>query len=51
MVAQFRLAVVFRQIFRRYRDSEEENPRARTFDALADGLMDFTLELMEGHSD
>ena len=50
-VAQFRLAVVFRQIFRRFRDSGETNPRARTFDALADGLLDFTTDVMAGRAD
>lgn len=51
VVAQFRLAVVFRQIFRRYRDSEEGNPRVSAFDTLADGLMDFAVALMEGDFD
>jgi aminoglycoside phosphotransferase (APT) family kinase protein len=51
VVAQFRLAVVFRQIFRRFRDSGETNPRALTFDALADGLLDFTTDVMAGQVD
>lgn len=50
-VAQFRLAVVFRQIFRRFRDSGETNPRAVAFDALADGLLDVTREVMTGRAD
>ncbi len=51
VLAQFRLAVVFRQIFRRYRDSGETNARAADFDGLADGLMDFTTDIMAGRSD
>jgi aminoglycoside phosphotransferase (APT) family kinase protein len=51
VVAQFRLAVVFRQIFRRYRDSGEENSRAGAFDELADGLLSFTMDVMAGHAD
>ncbi|MDA1309569.1 MAG: phosphotransferase family protein, partial [Proteobacteria bacterium] len=51
VVAQFRLAVVFRQIFRRYRDSGEENPRAGAFDELADGLLNFTMDVMAGRAD
>jgi aminoglycoside phosphotransferase (APT) family kinase protein len=51
VVAQFRLAVVFRQIFRRFRDSGENNPRALTFDILADGLLDFTMDVMAGRAD
>lgn len=50
-VAQFRLAVVFRQIFRRFRDSGENNPRALTFDILADGLLDFTMDVIAGRAD
>ena len=50
-VAQFRLAVVFRQIFRRFRDSGENNPKALTFDTLADGLLDFTMDVMAGRAD
>lgn len=51
VVAQFRLAVVFRQIFRRFRDSGENNPRALTFDTLADGLLEFTRDVMAGRVD
>lgn len=51
VVAQFRLAVVFRQIFRRFRDSGENNPRALTFDTLADGLLAFTKDVMAGRVD
>lgn len=50
-VAQFRLAVVFRQIFRRFRDSGENNPRALTFDTLADDLLAFTRDVMAGRVD
>jgi aminoglycoside phosphotransferase (APT) family kinase protein len=50
-VAQFRLAVVFRQIFRRYRDSGEANPRAGAFDELAEGLLAVTREVMAGRTD
>ena len=48
VVAQFRLAVVFRQIFRRFRDSDENNPRALAFDTLADGLLEFSKDVMLG---
>ncbi|MDG2284184.1 MAG: phosphotransferase family protein [Alphaproteobacteria bacterium] len=51
VVAQFRLAVVFRQIFNRYRDSGEENPRAGAFDVLADGILDCTMDIMAGRVD
>jgi aminoglycoside phosphotransferase (APT) family kinase protein len=50
-VAQFRLAVVFRQIFRRFRDSGETNERALTFDVLAEDLLDFTMDVMAGRTD
>lgn len=51
VLAQFRLAVVFRQIFRRYRDSGEGNPKAVCFDDLADGLLEFSLDVASGHAD
>jgi aminoglycoside phosphotransferase (APT) family kinase protein len=50
-IAQFRLAVVFRQIFRRFRDSGEINVKAEKFDVLADNLLDFTLDVMAGWVD
>jgi aminoglycoside phosphotransferase (APT) family kinase protein len=50
-IAQFRLAVVFRQIFRRFRDSGETNVKAEKFDVLADDLLDFTLDVMAGRAD
>lgn len=49
--AQFRLAVVFRQIYRRHRDSGAGDPKAGGFDALADGLLDFALAVAEGGAD
>ena len=46
-VAQFRLAVVFRQIYRRYRESGTGDPAAARFDDLADGLMDVAGMVMD----
>ena len=43
VLAQFRLAVVFQQIFLRYQHSEETNSEDKNFDKLALGLLDFTL--------
>ena len=43
VLAQFRLAVVFQQIFLRYQHSEETNGEDKKFDKLALGLLDFTL--------
>ena len=43
VLAQFRLAVVFQQIFRRYEQSEDRITQDRQFDKLALGLLDFTL--------
>ena len=51
VLAQFRLAVVFRQIFLRFRDSGEGNPKAGSFDALADGLLTFSLDVADGRAD
>lgn len=48
VLAQFRLAVVFRQIFRRYRDSEEVNERASAFDELSIGLLNFACDISRG---
>jgi len=48
VLAQFRLAVVFQQIFRRYRDSEEVNERASAFDELSIGLLKFTSGISGG---
>ena len=43
VLAQFRLAVVFQQIFLRYEQSEDRITQDRQFDKLALGLLDFTL--------
>ena len=43
VLAQFRLAVVFQQIFLRYEESEDRVTQDRQFDKLALGLLDFTL--------
>ncbi|MBH67671.1 MAG: phosphotransferase family protein [Rhodospirillaceae bacterium] len=48
VLAQFRLAVVFQQIFLRYKDTEEVNKRAAAFDKLSIGLLDFAVEISEG---
>ena len=51
VLAQFRLAVVYRQIFRRFRDGDEVNPQADSFAQLADELMQFTMDVMAGRAD
>ena len=43
VLAQFRLAVVFQQIFLRYEHGDEWTSQDRQFDKLALGLLDFTL--------
>ena len=47
VLAQFRLAVVFQQIFLRYQHSEETNNEDKNFDKLALGLLDFTLSNLD----
>lgn len=42
-LARFRLAVVFRQIFRRWRETGDGGERCRGFDTLADGLLAFAV--------
>ena len=51
VLAQFRLAVVFRQIYNRYKESGEVNPQAWGFDTLSLGLLDFAMEVANGSFD
>ena len=51
VLAQFRLAVVFRQIYNRYKESGERNSQVRNFDRLSLGLLDFTMEVANGSFD
>jgi aminoglycoside phosphotransferase (APT) family kinase protein len=51
VLAQFRLAVVFRQIYNRYKESGEVNSQAWDFDRLSLGLLDFSMEVANGSFD
>ncbi|MNP75813.1 hypothetical protein D3C76_1729340 [compost metagenome] len=46
VLTQFKLAVVFQQLYQRYRSGEIDDPRYAGFDALANDLHAFTLDII-----
>ena len=46
VLTQFKLAVVFQQLFQRYRSGETQDPRYADFGRLADELHEFTLAII-----
>mgnify|MGYP002629817656 CR=1 FL=1 len=48
VLALLRLAVVFRQLYSRNRDSGAADPRFENFDQLADDLLSFSVDVMRG---
>lgn len=46
VLTQFKLAVVFQQLYQRYRSGETQDPRYAHFGHLADELHEFTLDLI-----
>ena len=51
VLAQFRLAVVFKQLYEKYKDGSDGNARTSKFDALALGLLEFAVEVARGKYD
>jgi len=47
---QFRIAVVFMQLNRRYREGGTRDPRFAEFGRMADGLLDFAHEVAQGRA-
>ncbi|WP_256591149.1 MULTISPECIES: phosphotransferase family protein [unclassified Pseudomonas] len=48
VLTQFKLAVVFQQLYQRYRSGETQDPRYADFGRLADELHEFTLAIITG---
>ncbi|MDN7139864.1 phosphotransferase family protein [Pseudomonas sp. JQ170] len=46
VLTQFKLAVVFQQLYQRYRSGEVDDPRYAGFDTLANDLHTFTLDII-----
>ena len=51
VLGQFRLAVVFAQLYRRWREGGTEDPKFAEFGGLADDLLAFTHEIAQGRAD
>ena len=51
VLAQFRLAVVFKQIYEKYKNDPNNNARTSKFDSLSRGLLEFATEVARGTYD
>lgn len=51
VLAQFRLAVVFKQIYEKYKNDPNSNARTSKFDSLSRGLLEFATEVARGTYD
>ena len=51
VLAQFRLAVVFKQIFEKYKEQENLTSNVSRFDSLSLGLLEFAVQVAKGEFD
>ncbi len=51
VLSLFRLSIVFRQLFERYRRNPQANRRCAQFDRLATGLLDYALDTARGRAE
>ena len=51
VLAQFRLAVVFKQIFEKYKEQQHLTEDVSRFDSLSLGLLEFAVQVAKGGFD
>ena len=51
VLAQFRLAVVFKQIFEKYKEQQHLTADVSRFDPLSLGLLEFAVQVAKGEFD